>query len=293
MARRARVNRAIELLEQGQPVYTTHVHELSYQSGKRMAQTWADYLTLELEHAPFDMVGLAAFMQGLVEGGPTRSGHRTPPVIVTVPATGMSVDEVRANAWMFKQVLARGVHGILLCHAESPEAVRAFVESCRYPFHTLGVGQGLGVGRRGSGGQNSAAAIWGIPVEDYLARADPWPLNPMGEVLLGVKIENPRALACAEATTQVPGIAFAEWGPGDMGMSLGFPNQHDPPYPPEMVAARNRVFAACQKAGIAFLEAATPDNVVDKIKEGVRILVCRVQETADRGRRFTGQESLL
>jgi 4-hydroxy-2-oxoheptanedioate aldolase len=38
------------------------------------------------------------------------------------------VDEatVRANAWMFYQVLATGVHGILLCHADTPGAVRAF-----------------------------------------------------------------------------------------------------------------------------------------------------------------------
>ena len=28
---------------------------------------------------PYDISGLNAFMHGLVAGGPTRSGHRTPP----------------------------------------------------------------------------------------------------------------------------------------------------------------------------------------------------------------------
>ena len=123
---------------------------------------------------------------------------------------------------MIKQVLAAGVHGLLLCHAETPEAVRAFVEAARYSF-TSSVGSDLGAGRRGHGGQIRAAEIWGIPVDEYFARADPWPLNPRGELLLGIKVENTRALANVERTTRVPGIAFAEWGPGDMGMSMGYP----------------------------------------------------------------------
>ena len=120
-------------------------------------------------------------------------------------------------------------------------------------------------GRRGSGGQATAAAIWGLSTNEYLRRADPWPLNPDGELLLGLKIENTRALANAEEVTAVPGIAFAEWGPGDMGMSLGLPDAHDPPYPPEMAAARNKVLAACKANKLAFLEQVTPENVVDQI----------------------------
>src|SRR6267143_2069427 len=111
-----------------------------------------------MEHGPYDVTRLLEFMRGLVEGGPTASGHRTPAVIVTLPTDGSDEVTFRANAWMVRQVLATGV----------------------------------------------------------------------------------------------PGIAFAEWGPGDMGMSLGFPDAHDPPYPPEMQAARNRVLAACKANGIAF-----------------------------------------
>ncbi|MCC9078443.1 aldolase/citrate lyase family protein [Litorilinea aerophila] len=285
----ARINRVIELLEQGQPVYYTGVPEVSYEAGLAAVQTWADYLNVELEHGAFDMGALDAFMRGLVDGGPTRSGHRTPAVIVTLPTDGTDEHVMRANAWMVKQVLARGVHGILLCHAETPAAVKVFVESARYPFHTLGVGQGLDQGRRGSGGQGHAAAIWGVSVAEYLDRADVWPLNPNGELLLGLKIENRRALENAELSTRVPGIAFAEWGPGDMGMSFGWKDAHDPPYPPEMEAARARVKAACDAAGIAFLNGVTPENVVQMIDEGVKICSTRSREAADIGRRYTGR----
>jgi 4-hydroxy-2-oxoheptanedioate aldolase len=182
---------------------------------------------------------------------------------------------------MVRQVLATGIHGILLCHAESPGAVQAFVESTRYPFNG---------GRRGSGGQASAAAIWGLDVPEYLRRAEPWPLNPDGELLLGLKIENTRALANAEVTAAVPGISFAEWGPGDMGMSLGFPDAHDPPYPPAMRAARDRVLAACKANKLAFLEQVTPANIVEQIDAGVMVGAGKqAAAAAEIGRRHTNR----
>ena len=64
-----RINRAIELLETGQPLYAAGVHDLSYEAGKAMAKTWADYIGLEMEHPAFDMKGLQAFMRGLADGG--------------------------------------------------------------------------------------------------------------------------------------------------------------------------------------------------------------------------------
>jgi 4-hydroxy-2-oxoheptanedioate aldolase len=227
-------------------------------------------------------------MRGLVDGGPTRSGHRTPAVMVTLPMDAIDEDVVRANSWVIKQILASGVHGLLLCHVESPGAVRAFVECCRYPFNTVGVGRGIEVGRRGGGGQQHAAEIWGVPTREYLDIADPWPLNPSGELLLGLKIENKRALSNAEASLAVPGIAFAEWGPGDMGMSLGFPDNHDEPYPAEMQDARARVLAACKRNNVAFLSGVYAKDVEERITEGV--MICSNRDgavAAEKGRRFT------
>jgi 4-hydroxy-2-oxoheptanedioate aldolase len=284
------VNRAVELLAQGQPIYYAGAEQPGYEGGRGAAETWADFVNYEMEHGPFDVTELREFMRGLVDAGSTRSGHRTPAVIVTLPMDGTSEHAIRASSWVIKQILASGVHGLLLCHAESPDAVRAFVETCRYPFNTIGTGRGLQVGRRGGGGQQHAAEIWGIPTPEYLRRADPWPLNPDGELLLGLKIENVRALSNVEATLAVPGIAFAEWGPGDMGMSMGFPDNHDEPYPPEMADARARVLAACKRNNIAFLNTVHPEDVVARIEEGVRVGAGpRGQQAAEVGRRHTGR----
>ena len=159
----SRINKAIELLAQGQPVYITGTRELTYANGLRMARTFADIVRLELEHEPFDMRALGEFMRGIVAGGPTASGHRTPCVVVELPTDGSDEATVRANAWQVKHVLAQGVHGVMLCHAETPGAVRAFVEAARYSFQKIGMGEQLGQGRRGHGGQATAAPDCAAP----------------------------------------------------------------------------------------------------------------------------------
>jgi 4-hydroxy-2-oxoheptanedioate aldolase len=278
-AKPKRINRAIELLEQGQPIYYTGSHEGtegSFERGVKDAQTYADYISYDMEHAPFDVKGLADYMKGLVQGGPTKSGHRTPAVIVNVPVNGTDEASVRANAWMFQQVLATGVHGVLLCHADTPGAVRAFVEAIRFPAFG---------GRRGVHGNSTAARIWGISADEYGDKADAWPLNPAGELLLGLKLEDKYALENADSNAKVPGVGFAEWGPGDMAFSLGVKN---PPggLAPQMQAARAKVFAATRAARIFFLNSMSADNVVEMIKEGVMIGPAS-QEAAEIGRKYT------
>src|SRR5207244_12095753 len=167
----------------------------------------------------------------------------------------------------------RGAHGILLCQAETADAVRAFVESCRYPHNTIGVDPAiptpvarmagavrakdggtdstgrklLGIGTRGRGSETTAAPIWGLSTEEYLERCDPWPLNQKGELLLGVKLESPEGVANCESILAVPGLGFAEIGAGDLSLSLGCLTIPPEPYPPGMQMARGRALASCRK----------------------------------------------
>jgi 4-hydroxy-2-oxoheptanedioate aldolase len=237
-----------------------------------------------MEHGSFDMAGLDQYIQGLIDGGPTKSGHRTPTVIVETPVEGSSEEIIRFNAWQFRMILARGVHGILLCQAETPDAVRAFVESCRYPINMTGVGHGLERGTRGTGSQPTSAPVWGVDADTYVDKAEPWPLNPEGELLLGVKIETVRALSNCELSLAVPGLGFAEWGPGDLHMSFGIKRDPSKPMDPRLLEARDRVKAACDANNLAFLEGATPEDITEKIDEGVRIIAGHREDTAEIGR---------
>ena len=310
-----RINRCIELLQQDVAIYYDGPHSghvLTHAQGSIDAATWADYMNVGMEHGAFDMAGLAAYMRGMTEAGPTRSGHRTPTVIVEAPVNGIDAAHVRYNSWQFRQILGRGVHGILLCQAESADAVRAFVESCRYPHQTIGVDPGLpsplqrmaggkrpadagsdaaggkllGIGTRGRGSEGTAAPVWGLSTEDYMARCDPWPLNPDGELMLGVKLESPEGIANCEAIIRVPGLAFAEIGPGDLSLSLGYRTIPSEPFPPEMQAARDRVLAACRNNGVAFLQSCTAETIIARIDEGVRVVAGHSEQAAVKGRAY-------
>ena len=284
------INRIIDMWLKGQPVYYTQIEAAGYEDGKKLAATKADYITYEMEHGALDFHELREFMRGLKEAGPTRTGHATPAVIVTLPIQG-TADALRANAWMIQQTLAAGVHGILLCNAESPEAAKIMIEASRYPFAP--VVPGLNQGFRGNGSQGYASKMWGVTPQEYERLAEPWPLNPDGELIFGLKIENPRADANVESSVRVPGIAFAEWGPGDHGFYIMGTPKPGQGLSPAMLQVRKRVLDATKAAGIKFLNACSDrpgaNYVIDQIKDGTMICTGGDSPAADIGRKFTNR----
>ena len=121
----------------------------------------------------------------------------------------------------------------------------------------------------------------------YQQSADAWPLNPDGELLIGLKIEDRHALQNAEGSTEVPGVGFAEWGPGDMSLSFNVERGDD--LPQLLRDARKRVFLATKRAGIAFLNRMHAGNIEQMIDEGVLIGSNPGADVADRGRRYTNR----
>ncbi len=186
---------------------------------------------------------------------------------------------------------------------------RAFVESCRYPHNLAGADPTLpsplermggarsdrpaagklGVGIRGRGSESTAAPIWGIAEAEYRDRCDPWPLNPKGELLLGVKLESPEGVARCEEILAVPGLGFAEMGPGDLSLALGYKEMPRDDYPREMREARERVFQACRRNGVAFLESANARTITLRLDEGVRVIAGADEATARIGRSHTAR----
>ena len=280
-----RINKAIELLEAGQPVYYFQFPGGGYDEGKELAQTWADAIGYNVEQAPFSTLQFKAFMQGLIDGGPTKSGHRTPAVIVTLPVGGIDEMTVRANYWMVEQVLAAGAHGVLMVHMRAEGAARAFVQASRYPLapKTPGIGEGL----RGSGGQGLAAQMWGITAAEYLRIADPWPLNPDGELLMGFKPEDQVALEVIDQTMAVPGIGMVEWGPADMMMSFGLIRTPGSSYPPAVTDARDRILDVARRNNVVFSEVGTnAGNVIERVDDGIMFHFAN-EEAALIGREHT------
>ena len=207
---------------------------------------------------------------------------------MTLPVGGIDEMTVRANYWMMEQVLAAGAHGILLVHMREEGAARAFVQASRYPHAPKA--DGIGEGLRGSGGQGLAAEMWGISASEYIKKADPWPLNPDGELLLGFKPEDRAALEVLDQTMAVPGIGMVEWGPADMSMSYGVARDPNGNYPKMVTDARNRILEVAKREGVVFSAVGTNgSNIIDRI-DRVQILFHFANEEAARvGRRHTGR----
>ena len=300
-----RINKAIELWEDGQPIY----YGFSgmgpgvdpYAQGVKMAKTYLDAINIEYEHGALDFSALREFMRGLVDGGPTPSGHRTPAVFVETCIIGLDEAYMRANSWVLQQLLDCGVHGIHMCHARDTRAVQVATQmACRYPFKRPGIPDLPMRGLRGSSA-GYAAQIWGVDVFKYNHLADLWPLNPKGEIIFGVKIEDTFADEQAAATIALPGIAMAEWGPGDHsywldGLSIMDDNSilgdiTKLASRPELVKVGENVRRLCKKNNVRFLhispsnEPKNPFFVNRQIDEGVMVF-----ESNDEPSSITGRE---
>jgi len=300
-----RINKAIELWEDGQAIYYNGSGMGpgvdAYAQGIRMSQTWMDAINVEMEHGCVDFMQLREFMRGLVDGGPTRSGHRTPAVFVETAVIGLDAAYMRANTWVIEQFLDAGVHGIHMCHARDTEAIKVATQmAMRYPFPRPELKTQYEMrGLRGSSA-SYAAQIWGVNGNLYNHLADLWPNNPKGELIFGVKIEDTFCDESYEKTIALPGISMAEWGPGDhsfwyYGLDIMNPDgsrpQDDLTKRPEMVKVRTGVLNACKKNKVSFLNASSADPnstaySITQIKDGALVLEGN-EESAIIGREYS------
>ena len=103
--------------------------------------------------------------------------------------------------------------------------------------------------------------------------------------MLGIKVESVRGVSNIETMLAVPGLTFAECGPGDLHMSYGVdrgaPNT---PFDPRVQEASERVQKACNGNGVAFLGGGTIDTIADRIDAGVRVVSGGNPEIAAKGR---------
>ena len=139
-----------------------------------------------------------------------------------------------------------------------------------------------------------AAWVWGLSAQEDLQNADVWHLSPEGEIMLGVKLEDQQALDRAAETLADAGLAFAEHGPRDLGLSYGYrEGRADRPLPPEVVAAGDMALELTKERGMFFLDNVLPENVAGQIDRGVTIGAGRREDSADVGREVQRADGAL
>ena len=262
-----RLNGIIRAWEEGKPAYTCFA-KLDRQSAIELSDSPYDGIVYEMEHNPYDITALGNALQYMLSRKQlVESGSVAPKVtpLARIPANGVEMNQSFA-----KQVLDRGVYGVITPHVATVEQAYNAVASCRYarpknaPLYEP-------KGARGDG-PAWAARYWGVSQAEYYAKADVWPLAPHGEILVGLMIESPEAIEnLDDMLANVPGIGFCLIGEGDLSQALGFPRQYDHP---EVIDAMRQIAETCHKHKVIVGNPHVGAKNVDRLlQEGYRFLM--------------------
>jgi 2-dehydro-3-deoxyglucarate aldolase/4-hydroxy-2-oxoheptanedioate aldolase len=159
-----------------------------------MSRACFDWLLIDMEHGPGDMMTLVSQLQAI-------SGSDVVP-IVRAPWNDFVV---------VKRILDAGAYGILFPYVNTKTDAQAAVRACKYPPE----------GIRGVAGSTRAAG-YGQNPKDYLTKAN-------DEILVIVAVETPEAISQLGQILEVPGVDGVFIGPMDLSTSMGHP--FDPNHP--------------------------------------------------------------
>jgi 4-hydroxy-2-oxoheptanedioate aldolase len=267
MADSTRLNGIIRAWEQGRPAFSAFCKP-DWQSALDFTVAPYDAAIFETEHNPWDALELQHCMQYLLNRKQiVAAGSIAPAVtpIVRIPPNGGEM-----NQYFAKQALDRGAYGIVWPHISDAEQAYNAVASCRYP-RPRSAPHFEPEGARGDA-PNAAARYWGLGLPEYYAKADVWPLNPQGELLVFLMIEDVRGVAnLDEILRTVPGIGCILIGEGDLSQELGVARQYEHPL---VVEAMDQVVQTCKKYDVPVGHPhVTMKNVEDVLASGYRFLM--------------------
>lgn len=142
------------------------------------------------------------FMRAILAAG---GSARTHPFVAKIP---IMHDNVASTQQRLIGQLNEGQVAIEMQEVETVEEIDQAVAGMR--FTSKG-------GIRPESGFENAAAYWKMTPAEYLQKADVWPLNPNGELLISIIIESREGVANARALSAHPGVAAVTLGAGTLG----------------------------------------------------------------------------
>jgi 4-hydroxy-2-oxoheptanedioate aldolase len=281
-----RLNGVIGALASGQHAFTAFT-PADVEAAIALAGTKYDGVVFEMEHNPYDIRAFRDCLQYLLNRRAIAlSGSLAPAVtpFARIPPNGGEKSQFHA-----KQVLDLGAYGVIWPHISNVEQAYNAVAACRYPrLKNKPLYEPAGI--RGDG-PSAAVRYWGIGQQDYYERADVWPLNPKGEILVILMIEDTEGIKNLKTILRdVPGIGAVLIGEGDLSQELGYPRQYEHK---AVLDAMAQIVDTCKAANVVVghphVEAGNAERI---IKEGYRFLMCapvRSYGHLDRARQLAGR----
>ncbi len=203
-------NRIKRLIKQGKKVSGAWAQIASPLASEIMARAGFDFLMIDMEHGPSDVLSLIAQCQPL-------NGSSTVP-FVRAPWNDFVV---------IKRILDAGAYGLLIPYVNTKAEAEAAVRACKYP--PLGI--------RGIAGSPRAAG-YGQNIMNYLTRAN-------DEIFIMTAVETPEAVANLDEILTVQGLDGIFIGPMDLSTSLGhFANPNNPEVQAVIAGIEKKVLAS-------------------------------------------------
>jgi 4-hydroxy-2-oxoheptanedioate aldolase len=225
-----------------------------------------DFILIDMEHEPFDVARLRNFLlacnsrRDLLAKGNLQPNFAT---VVRIPAD--AGDPIGA---MIKQVLDAGAHAVIVPHVRNARDAEKVVKACRYPQpkdSKIAEPQGI----RG-GGPRLCSYLWGLSSTEYVRRADVWPLNPKGDLMAIMMIEDEEGVRNIEEILSVKGVGAVMFGPFDYSFAVGegANKRH-----PEVLKACEKVRQACERHKVPLIGFAGPGDIAVRLKENYKMLL--------------------
>ena len=140
--------------------------------------------------------------------------------------------------------------------------------------------------RRAACGRTTSArprSTWGLTDAQYRAKADLWPLNPDGELLLWVIVESKPGLANVRQIAATKGISVMFTGAGTLGgvFSTVGPDGRRVRDDAAWEAANQQILSACKEAKLPCGYPANQNDIESRMKEGFSAFI--IQSFSDAG----------
>ena len=287
MSKIPRLNGIIGALTNSGVAFSTFA-SMDVQTGITVATSKFDGVVYEGEHNPWDIVGLRDAMQFMLNRREIATSGLIAPTVT--PLARIPVNGVEQGQWHAKQALDTGVYGVVWPHISTVEEAYNAVAACRYPrLNSAPLYEPRGI--RGDGPVR-AARYWGLTQQEYYSKADVWPLDPNGEILVVIQIEDTTGIRnLSDMLENVPGIGAILIGEGDLGQELGFPRQYDHPALLEAIA---EIVSICKKHDVVVGHAhADTSNMQRLLDEGFRLMMTASGHSyagLERGLKLTNRE---
>jgi 4-hydroxy-2-oxoheptanedioate aldolase len=282
-----RLNGIIRVLEQNQNVCVSFA-PAEPANAHVVATERYDGVVFEMEHGTYDIRTLRECLQNLLNRRQIVESASLAPAVtpmVRIPPNGCEM-----NQWVAKQVLDSGVYGIVWPHVSTVAEARSAVAACRYA-RPAGAPRYEPAGQRGDA-PAYAARYWGLTQPEYYDRADVWPLDPKGEIVVAIMCEDVVGLKnLPQILKEVPGIAAVIIGEGDLSQNLGFPRQYEHP---TVAGAIGEILAICKEHKVACGHPhVEKENVEQVVAQGFRWLMprpARSNAVLETARKLSGRK---